>query len=333
MSGATSDPVDGPVDVGFVGLGTMGAAMARNLAAAGHRLVVYDLDPGAVERLTDAWPAAAPAPVVANSAAEVAARVPLLFTSLPGPVEVEAVGSGPDGVTSTPYSDGLTWFDLTTNSPTVVRGLAEALRPDGIELLDAPVSGGPDGATSGRLAVWIGGSADTVERWRPVLEGFADQVRLVGPVGAGSVAKLVHNASGYAIQTALAETFTLGVKAGVEPDALWEAVRSGALGRRRTFDHLARQYLPGRFDPPDFALDLARKDVALAAELGRELDVPLRLVNQVLQELTEAVNRGWGGRDSRSAMLLQEERAGVEVRIAQGRLDEIQADDRSGGGG
>jgi len=150
--------------------------------------------------------------------------------------------------------------------------------------------------------------------------------RLVGPIGAGSVAKLVHNLSGYVIQTALAETFTMGVKAGLPAEALWSAVRQGALGRRRTFDTMARQFLPGRFDPPDFALKLARKDVSLALEVGREYDVPMRLSNLTLAELTEALNRGWDQRDSRVAMTLQEERAGTEVRVAQDRIDAILKD-------
>ena len=97
----------------------------------------------------------------------------------------------------------------------------------------------------------------------------------------------------------------------------------GALGRRRTFDMMGLQYLPGRFDPPAFALELARKDVHLACELGREHEVPMRLANLTLQEMTEAMNRGWGGRDSRSAMLLQEERSGTEVRVSPERIAEI----------
>jgi 3-hydroxyisobutyrate dehydrogenase len=318
-----STPQQGePVDVGFIGLGTMGASMALNLARAGHRLSLHDVSPDAVDALLGRWPEAAVDPTTADSPAEIAADVAVVFTSLPGPAEMEAVALGPDGVADG-ASDGLAWFDLTTNSPTIVRRVADALADTGVEVFDAPVSGGPDGAASGRLAVWIGGDDDGVERWRPVLESFADQVRHVGPIGAGSVAKLVHNCSGYIIQTALAETFTMGVKAGVEADALWEAVRSGALGRRRTFDHLARQYLPGRFDPPDFALTLARKDVTLACELGRELDVPMRLSQLALQELTEAFSRGWGGRDSRAAMLLQEERAGVEVRVDPERIADV----------
>jgi 3-hydroxyisobutyrate dehydrogenase len=204
-----------------------------------------------------------------------------------------------------------------------MRSLHAAFQEQGVEVLDAPVSGGPDGAKSGRLAIWVGGDEATYERFLPALKAMGDQPYYVGPIGAGSVAKLVHNCSGYILQTALAETFTMGVKAGVDPEGLWRAVRHGALGRRRTFDTMSRNFLPGRFDPPDFALALARKDVALAVEVGRQFEVPMRLANLTLQEMTEAINRGWAGRDSRSAMLLQEERAGVEVRIAPERIDEI----------
>ena len=112
----------------------------------------------------------------------------------------------------------------------------------------------------------------------------------------------------------------MGVKAGVEPLALWQAVRQGALGRRQTFDGLVDQFLPGVFEPPAFALRLAHKDVTLATALGRELNVPMRLANLALQELTEALNRGWAERDSRVAMLLQEERAGVTIAVDPGAL-------------
>jgi len=144
----------------------------------------------------------------------------------------------------------------------------------------------------------------------------------VGSIGAGSVAKLVHNCAGYAIQCALAEVFSLGVKAGVEPLALWQALRQGALGRRRTFDGLIDQFLPGKFDPAAFALKLAHKDVTLATALGREHNVPMRVAHLALDELTEALNRGWGERDSRVAMLLQEERAGVDIRVEETSLRE-----------
>jgi 3-hydroxyisobutyrate dehydrogenase len=117
------------------------------------------------------------------------------------------------------------------------------------------------------------------------------------------------------MQTALAEAFTLGVKAGVEPLALWSALRQGSSGRMRTFDRLGRHFLQGVFDPPDFALALAHKDVTLASELAREFGVPMRIGDLTHAELTEALNRGWGERDSRVAMLLQEERGGVEIKV------------------
>jgi len=109
----------------------------------------------------------------------------------------------------------------------------------------------------------------------------------------------------------------------VEPLAIWKAVRQGAGGRRRTFDGLADQFLPGTFEPPSFALRLAHKDVSLAVALGREHKVPMRLANITLEEMTEALNRGWGERDSRVAMLLQEERAGVEIKVPPAAIKEV----------
>ncbi|HJM02501.1 MAG TPA: NAD-binding protein [Arenicellales bacterium] len=129
------------------------------------------------------------------------------------------------------------------------------------------------------------------------------------------MAKLVHNAAGYAIQTALAEVFSAGVKAGVEPLALFAAVRQGVRGRQRTFDSLSEHYLINQYDPPDFALRLAHKDVALAADLGREFGVPMRLVDLTLADMAEALDRGWGDRDSRVAMCLQQERADVDFTL------------------
>jgi 3-hydroxyisobutyrate dehydrogenase len=128
------------------------------------------------------------------------------------------------------------------------------------------------------------------------------------------VAKLVHNLAGYAIQTVMAEVFSMGVKAGMEPLELWKAVRQGALGRRRTFDRIADQFLVDKYDPPAFALKLAYKDVTLAVGLGREVGVPMRLCNLVAEEMTEGLNRGWAALDSRIPMKLQLERAGVSVR-------------------
>jgi 3-hydroxyisobutyrate dehydrogenase len=131
------------------------------------------------------------------------------------------------------------------------------------------------------------------------------------------------------LQRALSEVFTMGAKAGVDPLALWEAVRQGALGRARTFDGLAAHFLPANYDPPDFALRLAHKDVSLAAELGRELEVPMPMAELALEELTTALNRGWGERDSRVAMLLQEERAGVQVAVEPERIRAVLNEDKA----
>jgi 3-hydroxyisobutyrate dehydrogenase len=251
-----------------------------------------------------------------------------VFTSLPGPVEVEAVALGEQGLLSG-MTPGKVYFDLSTNSPAMVRKIHEVFKQKGVHMLDAPVSGGPRGAESGRLALWVGGDEDLFKRLKPVLDAIGDQAYYVGPIGAGSVAKLVHNCAGYIVQTALAEVFTMGVKAGVEPIALWKAVRQGAGGRRRTFDGLADQFLPGKFDPPAFALRLAHKDVTLATALGREHKVPMRLANIVLEEMTEAFNRGWAERDSRVAMLLQEERAGVQIKVTEEAIKEALAIDKT----
>ena len=149
---------------------------------------------------------------------------------------------------------------------------------------------------------------------------MGDQARYVGPIGQATVAKLVHNCAGYAMNVALAEVFTMGVKAGVDPLTLFEAVRQGALGRRRTFDGLIDQFLPGTYDPPAFhAAPRAQGRVAGRA-LGKEVCVPMRVCNLTLEEMTEAMNRGWDERDSRSAMLLQQERAGVKIAVDAEKL-------------
>ncbi|MDP6346585.1 MAG: NAD(P)-dependent oxidoreductase, partial [Alphaproteobacteria bacterium] len=233
----------------------------------------------------------------------------------------EAVAlDGETGLIAGLAKDGVL-FDLSTNSPTLVRRIHAAFAEQGLHMLDAPVSGGPKGAASGKLAIWVGGERAVFERHRAVLDALGDQVRYIGDIGAGSIAKLVHNSAGYAIQCALAEVFSVGVKAGVEPLALWQAVRQGARGRQRTFDSLADHFLVNQYDPPDFALALAHKDVALAGQLGRDMGVPMRMVDLTEAELSEALNRGWAERDSRVAMLLQTERAGVDIEVPADRVE------------
>jgi 3-hydroxyisobutyrate dehydrogenase-like beta-hydroxyacid dehydrogenase len=296
------------MQIGFIGLGLMGGSMAANLQKAGYRLMLNDV------RRTAAEPHLGRGARWAETPRAVAEGSEVVFTSLPGPAEVEAVAVGDNGLIAGLRRDAA-YFDLSTNSPSLVRRLNARFASQGVHMLDAPVSGGPAGARSGRLALWVGGEEAIFQRHKALLDAMGDQARYVGPIGAGSVAKLVHNCAGYAINAALAEVFALGVKGGVEPLALWEAVRTGAVGRRRTFDALIDQFLPGKFDPAQFALRLAHKDVSLATALGRELSVPMRLCELALAEMTEAINRGWGARDSRVAMLPQLERSGVSIAV------------------
>lgn len=299
--------------IGFVGLGIMGSRMATNLQKAGYKLVVHDLHRQAASHHLAAGA------VWADTPRALAAQVDVIFSSLPEPPDVEAVALGADGLLEG-VKPGTAWFDLSTNSPSVVKKLSAAFAAKGAHMLDAPVSGGPQGAASGKLAIWVGGEQAAFDRHKAVLDAIGDKAAYIGPIGAATVAKLVHNMSGYAIVCALAETFALGVKAGVEPLALWNAVRQGAAGRRQTFDALVDQFLPGNYDPPAFALKLAHKDVSLANALGRELGVPMRLCNLTLAEMTEAMARGWEGRDSRVVMVLQQERAGVEIAVDPERM-------------
>jgi 3-hydroxyisobutyrate dehydrogenase len=304
--------------VGFIGLGTMGGGMSLNIRHAEHDMVVYDINKDAAKRQLDAgceW---------ADSPRKVAEATEIVFTSLPGPPEVEAVALGENGLLAG-MKPGSIWCDLSTNSPTVMRRLHAVFAEKGIHVLDTPVSGGPAGANSGRLAIWCGGDEAVFNEAKHVLDAMGDQVKYIGPIGAGTVAKLVHNCAGYAVQAALAECFTMGVKAGVDPLNLYDAIRQGAGGRRRTFDGLSGAFMQNKFEPPSFQLKLAHKDVRLATELGREINVPMRIANLAFAELTEAMNRGWGNMDSRVAMVIQRERAGVEIEVPAEAIEAIHA--------
>ena len=311
------------VKVGFIGLGTMGGPFATNIIKAGFDVTVNDMHRQVAEPQLSAgakW---------ANTPRELAAVSDVVLTSLPGPPEVEAVALDETDGLIAGMSAGSVFFDLSTNSPTMIRKIHGAMAEKGLHCFDAPVSGGPKGAISGKLAIWVGGDETIFNANRAALDALGDQVRYIGPIGAGAVAKLVHNAAGYAIQTALAEVFSMGVKAGVEPLALWEAVRQGARGRQRTFDSLADHYLINQYEPADFALKLAHKDVSLAAEVGREFGVPMRLINATVADMTEALGRGWADRDSRSAMILQQERAGIDFALDPADVGAVLDNDKS----
>ncbi len=294
--------------VGFIGLGNMGGGMAGNIQKADYPMVVLDLRDDIMQPFLDQGARKA------ASAAEMAGQCDIIFTSLPGPAEVEAVATGPGGVLEG-IREGGVYIDLSTSRPTLIRQIEPMFRAKGAHVLDAPVSGGKTGAQSRNLAVMVGGEQAIFERVKPVLDAFGDKVFYAGAIGAGAVCKLVHNMIGHGIRQAIAEGMTLGVKAGVDPEAVWECVRRGAVGRMSGLHGgLPATVFRGEFDPPSFALELSRKDIRLATELGREFNVPMPVANLAEQLAIASMNRGWGPKDSSITFLLQEEAAGVEVR-------------------
>ena len=255
---------------GFIGLGTMGAHMAANLQKGiqkdGHTVIVHDV------RKEAAAPHIKNGAIWADTPAAVAAECDVIFTSLPGPVEFDAVSFGANGLLSAIRKDAA-YFDLTTNSPTTVRKARRGIHEE--RRLSVRCSGQRRPARRGDPANWRSGAAAIRTCSRngiPVLSTIGDQARYIGPIGAGSVAKLVHNCYGYIATAAAAEVFSMGVKAGIEPLAIWEAVRQGAIGRRGAFDSLTDQFLPNKYEPPAFALRLAHKDVSLATALGPRIE-------------------------------------------------------------
>lgn len=294
--------------IGFIGLGNMGGPMASHIIAAGHTVTVHDIRKEAASPQLDkgaAW---------ADSPRAVAAASELVFTSLPGPKQVEEVALGEGGILQGAEPDSV-YIDLSTSSPTLIRDICATFQDKKVQVLDAPVSGGPVGAQAATLAVMVGGDKAVYERVKPVLDVIGDKVSYVGGCGCGEIAKIVHNMIGICSLSLLAEGLTLGVKAGVEPQALLQAIQDGAVGQGLMLNYMVPEVVfKGDFDTARFALRWARKDVGLATALGREFEVPLKLANVVEQEFVEAMARGWGERDSSAPFALQEERAGVTVR-------------------
>jgi 3-hydroxyisobutyrate dehydrogenase-like beta-hydroxyacid dehydrogenase len=296
--------------IGFIGLGNMGRPMALNLLRAGHALAVHDV------RKEAAAPHLAGGARWADSPAAAAREAEAVFTVLPGPPEVEAVALGPGGILDG-IAAGAVYADLSTSAPTVIRRIEARFRERGVHVLDAPVSGGVIGAERGTLQIMVGGDPAVFERLRPVLGAMGDKVSHMGEIGCGTVAKLVHNLISLTTRLVVAEGFTLGVKAGMRPEALLEAVRGGAFGQGLLLKHMVPEIVfTGDFDHARFALKLARKDVGLATELARECQVPMPLATLAEQIFVEAMGRGWGDKDSMVPFRLQEERAGVVLRTA-----------------
>src|SRR2546428_9583601 len=297
--------------IGFIGLGNMGGPMALNILKAGHTMVVSDL------RQELAKPHMALAPTWANTPKAAAAASEVILTSLPGPCEVEAVVLGPGGILEG-AARGTVYVDLSTNSATLIRKIHGVSAQRGVDVLDAPVSGGVPGARSGKLAVLVGGDEALYHRLKPVLDAIGDKVTWVGGIGCGTVAKLVHNMVSACSRMAIAEGMKPGGEAGVGPHGLLDALSKSSFGQGRVLqDIIPNTLFPGAYDNVNFALRLLRKDVGLATELGREYHVPMMIAALAEQQLEEAMRRGWGEKDSMTFFRLQEERAGVELRTGK----------------
>jgi 3-hydroxyisobutyrate dehydrogenase len=299
------------MQVGFIGLGHMGQHMARHVAEAGHALAAFDLRPEAVAQLSQT-----PNARRATSVAEAASGAEVVFTSLPGPPEVEAVATSPDGLLES-MQRGAVYVDLSSNSPETVRKLHKAFAERGIIMLDSPVAGGVVGAEAGTLSLMVGGDRDAFERVKPVLSAIGTKLFYCGPSGNGAIVKLCNNLSSQAQIAAAGEILSLGVKAGVDLEILATAIGASTGTCRAIVDTFPKQLFRRHFDDPGFTSILSAKDTHLAIELAHELGVPMPIGEIVERDKQEALRRGWGPLSPDVFVRLQEERAGVTLEYAK----------------
>src|SRR5262245_9763126 len=295
--------------VGFIGLGNMGGPVAGHIQHAGFPMFVCDLRDEATRPFRERGA------TVVDSARELARRSDIIITALPMPADVEQIACGANGILEGIRSRSV-FIDISTSPPSLLRQLEPLFRAKGAYVLDAPVASGQTGAARGIHEVMVGGEKEIFERVQPVLQAFGDQVLHAGPLGCGSICKLVHQMINSTISQAIAEGLTLGVKAGVQTEALWECVRRGMVGRMHVLHvQVPQTVFRNNYETDTFPLRLLHKDVGLATALGRELNVPLSLASIAEQHLIEAMNRGWGDKSAYTVTFqLQEEAAQVELR-------------------
>ena len=299
------------VTVGFIGLGKMGAPVAGHIQVAGFPMIVYDVNEAALAPFLrkGAQQAASPAELAANSN--------VIISALPTERIVEAVALGPEGVVEG-IREGDVYVDISTGGPDLIRRIAERFQAKGAWAIDAPVSAGQPGSAAGIHEIMVAGEPEVVERIRPVLEAYGDQIIHTGPVGTAAICKLVHQLIGCGVSQTIAEGLSLGTKAGVETRIVWEAVRRGLVGRMQMLhQQVPESVFTGEYEPARFTLTLLRKDLSIATALGRRHNVPLPVSNLVEQIIIQALNRGWGeGSGYTVTYKLQEEAAGVSLRVA-----------------
>lgn len=277
----------------LIGLGNMGSPIGQHLCSAGHQLRAFDLSAAALTG-AQSWGATR-----CNSIADAVADAEIIFTSLPNPADVEAVAMGDDGIAAHAPRNAI-HVDLSTNAPDTIVRIGAALAERQVALLDAPVSGGVVGAKRGTLTIMVGGEAEPFERALPALECFARSVTHVGELGCGATAKLVNNLIACNNVATAAEAFRLGSAAGIDSETLDAVIRSSS-GDSIMYRAVAKKFLQQDWSA-NFALDLAAKDMQLAAQLAQQHKVPLRLGAQTAELLQMAKTMGLG-QDDLAALL------------------------------
>lgn len=296
------------MDIGFIGIGKMGKHMSGRILEAGYNLTVHDLRKEAAAPLLERgakW---------GDTPGEVAASTRVVFSSLPTPQSVEEVVYGTNGLRAG-WKEGDIYVDMSTNSPSLIKRIAEDARAMGVAVLDAPVSGGTKGAETGTLAIMVGGDPASVKKVQGVLETMGQKVFPVGDAGCGNVAKLVNNLISLACNSISAEGFALGVKAGINPQVLWDII-TVSTGNNWCLQQYPNTTFKGNFEP-GFRVDLAYKDIGLALALGKEYAVPLPIGISVQKDLHDTIKAGFADKGVDAVILPLENIAGVTVRLPE----------------
>lgn len=296
------------MDVGFIGLGTMGGPMARNVLKKGHRLVVYDTQPAAVEALVQAGARAAATPK------EVAAASDVVITMLPDAPDVERVALGADGIAEG-IRRGAAYIDMSTIDPGTTRRVGAVIAARGASMIDSPVGKTADAAVSGTLTLMVGGRADVVARCRPVLDCMGTDFFHCGELGAGQTIKLINNLLATAIAEASIEALVTGTKSGLTLDTMLSVFKTTMAWSSQLAVAMPKRPLAGDFKP-GFMMKLAHKDCRLALAMVEGLGVSAPVGRAALASLEEAVGRGLSDDDVGALLKLREEAVGVQVRLA-----------------
>lgn len=291
--------------IGFIGLGIMGKPMAKNLLKAGYELVVNDINGSAVAEVVAAGAKSA------ASAKEVAAQCDIIITMLPNSPHVKEVVLGANGIIDG-AKPGTIVVDNSSIAPLVAREVAAKLAEKGVEMLDAPVSGGEPKAIDGTLSIMVGGKKDIFDKCYPILKAMAGSVVLTGDVGAGNVTKLANQIIVALNIAAMSEALVLATKAGVEPELVYQAIRGGLAGST-VLDAKAPLVMDRKFNP-GFRINLHIKDLQNVLDTSHECGVPLPLTAAVMEMMQALKVDGKGDNDHGGLIQHYEKLAQVQVK-------------------